>query len=195
MCSSRREETVSLKKRRHGANELPRKRGNTAHSPEIFRGWRENLSASTVAKRLECAASRRFSVRWRTLSFQVYRRGVSRRLLPSAPNRSFLLQSFDQDGIGSGKFKILQFRRRYPAEIGATQGPRFIRLPITAEKLEANGSFRVGMCVGFEQLPDLHFDSEFLLEFARKALFECFSGLEFAAGKFPQSSEMRVVIP
>ena len=44
---------------------------------------------------------------------------------------------------------------------------------------------------GIEQLADNDFHAEFFLKFTGETLLKGFSGLAFAAGKFPQPAEVR----
>jgi len=55
-----------------------------------------------------------------------------------------------------------------------------------------NRFLRVGVRAFFKQFADRNFDSKFLVNFADKTLFESFVHFPFAAGKFPQSAEVRV---
>ncbi len=44
----------------------------------------------------------------------------------------------------------------------------------------------------FDLLEHLHFNAQFLLEFALERLLEGFAGFEFAARKFPQPAQVRL---
>ena len=64
--------------------------------------------------------------------------------------------------------------------------------PAAQEKFEADGFFGIFVGDGLEKFADLDFDAEFLQQFALQAIFIGFTGMAFAAGKFPQAAQMRL---
>jgi hypothetical protein len=58
------------------------------------------------------------------------------------------------------------------------------------EEAEADSFFGVGVGDFFDLAADGDFDAEFFAEFAGEAVFEGFTRLEFAAGEFPEATEV-----
>ena len=55
-----------------------------------------------------------------------------------------------------------------------------------------DGFFRIVVANFLEQFADGNFHAQLLADFADEALLKGFARLAFAAGKFPQSAEMRI---
>lgn len=100
-------------------------------------------------------------------------------------------QPRQQAGIGGGKFKPGQFRRARPADGGAIQRLRFAGQKPADEEFQADGFFGIVVDNFLKQFADGNFHAEFLADFADEALLKSFAGFQLAAGKFPQSAEMR----
>lgn len=62
---------------------------------------------------------------------------------------------------------------------------------LTEEKFQQDGALGIGVRDGVEQFTNDDFHAEFLAQLAPETLLEGFTGLAFAAGKFPQPPEMR----
>lgn len=77
-----------------------------------------------------------------------------------------------------------------PGEGVAVEGLGFSAGEGAVEEAEANGFLGVGVSDFFDLAADGDFDAEFFAEFADEAVLEGFVGLEFAAGKFPESAEV-----
>ena len=86
---------------------------------------------------------------------------------------------------------IGQFGFPNPLERRAIQRSWFAENQFAGEKFQPDGLFGVGVRNFFKQATDFDFNVEFLAQFADEALLESFARLEFAAGKFPESAEVR----
>ena len=79
-----------------------------------------------------------------------------------------------------------------PAEVLDVNGFGLARNQATIEEAEADGFFGISMGEVFDEFADGDLDVEFFADFANEASFECFAGLDFAAGEFPEVGKVIV---
>src|SRR6266498_1245551 len=109
---------------------------------------------------------------------------------PSFPEERFRSEHFQQAFIGFGKLQGAQFLHAGPAECRTAPRLGFVLLPGATKEAQVDGLFRVGVRDRLHQFAYLHFDAEFLLEFAAQALFKRLLWLTFASRKLPQPGQM-----
>ena len=85
-----------------------------------------------------------------------------------------------------------KFGRFNPFHRGAINWLRFARNNFADEKFQVDGFFRVVVGDFLKQFTNGNFHTEFLTDFADKALLKSFARLALAAGKFPQPTEVRL---
>jgi len=95
--------------------------------------------------------------------------------------------------IRGREFVIVERAGGYPGEFGATQGLRFIVLPVAAKKLQVNGLLSVIMRHHFDARADVHFDAQFLTQFADEACLESLVRFSFASRELPESAQVHII--
>ena len=93
--------------------------------------------------------------------------------------------------IGGGKLMVVKLSSGDPFYGGTIQRLRFTRQQRAAEEFQANRFFRVVVRNFFKQFANGNLHAEFLADFTHKTLLKSFARFTFAAGKFPQSAEVR----
>jgi hypothetical protein len=116
-------------------------------------------------------------------------RKLRRHLLPEL---RFHEETSEQLRVGSGEFVDSELVARDPFHGGAIERSRFATDEAAHEKFQMHGLLGVGVGEFCHQRADRNFYAEFFTEFANEALIGSLAGFAFAAGEFPQTTEVRV---
>ena len=107
-----------------------------------------------------------------------------------SPEGGVGLKALDEFCVGGGELVRAEGFAGDPGEGVAVDWLGFAGDEGAVEEAEADGFFGIGVGDFFDLRADGDFDGEFFAEFADEAVFEGFSGFDFAAGEFPEEAEV-----